>query len=135
MAAPSAPARARRPTQASPRPATLSRSRRRTPPPRSTGPTFTFSDTQAGVTFLCQLDGSAFSACSSPTTYSGLTQASHTFAVKTQDPPPPLDRSHLHLLRHRGRCELPLPARWQRLQRLLEPDDLLKSHPGQPHLL
>jgi hypothetical protein len=37
------------------------------------------------VKFLCQLDGSAFSACSSGKTYSGLGQGSHTFAVEAQD--------------------------------------------------
>ena len=38
------------------------------------------------MSFLCQLDGSAFSTCSSPVTYSGpLTQGSHTFSVKAQD--------------------------------------------------
>jgi hypothetical protein len=54
-------------------------------PTNQTSASFSFSDTEAGVSFLCQLDGSAFSACSSPTTYSGLSQASHTFAVKAQD--------------------------------------------------
>ena len=50
-----------------------------------TGATFTFTDTQAGVTFLCQLDSSAFSACPSPAVYSGLGQGSHTFAVQARD--------------------------------------------------
>src|SRR5207248_2108304 len=46
---------------------------------------FGFSDTEAGVSFLCQLDTSAFTACTSPATYSGLSQGTHTFAVKAQD--------------------------------------------------
>ena len=46
---------------------------------------FSFSDTQAGVSFLCQLDGSAFTACTSPATYSALSQGSHTFSVEAQD--------------------------------------------------
>ena len=50
-----------------------------------TGATFTFTDTQAGVTFLCQLDGSASTACTSPAVYSGLGQGSHTFAVQARD--------------------------------------------------
>ena len=54
-------------------------------PTNQTSASFSFSDTQAGVKFLCQLDGSAFSACSSGKTYSGLSQASHTFAVEAQD--------------------------------------------------
>src|SRR2546428_3260684 len=55
-------------------------------PTNQTGASFSFTDTQAGVSFLCQLDGAAFSACSSPVTYPGpLTQASHSFSVKAQD--------------------------------------------------
>jgi large repetitive protein len=54
-------------------------------PTTQTSATFRFSDAQKGVSFLCQLDGSGFSACSSPKTYSGLIQGSHTFSVKAQD--------------------------------------------------
>jgi hypothetical protein len=50
-----------------------------------TSANFTFTDSEAGVSFFCQLDGSAFSACTSPTSYSGLSQSSHTFSVKAQD--------------------------------------------------
>jgi large repetitive protein len=54
-------------------------------PTTQTSATFRFSDAQKGVSFLCQLDGSGFSACSSPKTYSSLIQGSHTFSVKAQD--------------------------------------------------
>jgi hypothetical protein len=54
-------------------------------PTKQTKATFKFIDSQAGVSFLCQLDGSAFSACFSPTSYSGLSKGSHTFSVKAQD--------------------------------------------------
>jgi hypothetical protein len=54
-------------------------------PSNQTSATFTFSDTQTGVSFLCQLDGNGFSTCSSPASYSGLNQGSHTFSVKAQD--------------------------------------------------
>jgi hypothetical protein len=55
-------------------------------PTNQTSAGFSFSDTQADVTFVCQLDGRAFSSCTSPTTYaSPLGQGSHTFAVKAQD--------------------------------------------------
>jgi IPT/TIG domain/Bacterial Ig domain len=54
-------------------------------PTSQTSASFGFTDTEAGVTFLCQLDGSAFSACSSPASYSGLSQGNHTFSVKAQD--------------------------------------------------
>jgi hypothetical protein len=56
-----------------------------TNPTNQTGASFSFTDTEAGVIFLCQLDGSGYSACSSPATYSGLNQGSHTFLVKAQD--------------------------------------------------
>jgi hypothetical protein len=46
---------------------------------------FTFTDTQAGVTFVCSLDSSGFTACSSGQTYSGLGQGSHTFSVEAKD--------------------------------------------------
>ena len=54
-------------------------------PTNQTSASFTFTDTQGGVSFLCQRDGSTFSACTSPKTYSGLTQGNHTFSVKAQD--------------------------------------------------
>jgi hypothetical protein len=47
--------------------------------------TFTFSDVQAGVTFVCQLDAGTYSPCSTPKNYSGLDDGSHTFAVKAVD--------------------------------------------------
>ncbi|MCW3016577.1 MAG: OmpA protein, partial [Solirubrobacterales bacterium] len=46
---------------------------------------FYFSDDEAGVSFLCSLDGSTFAACSSPKSYSGLSQGSHTFRVEAVD--------------------------------------------------
>jgi hypothetical protein len=54
-------------------------------PSNSTSPTFSFTDTEAGVTFLCKLDGAAFSSCVSPKTYSGLAQGAHTFTVEARD--------------------------------------------------
>jgi hypothetical protein len=54
-------------------------------PTNQTSASFSFTDAQTGVSFLCQLDGSAFSACTSPKTYAGLSLASHTFSVKAQD--------------------------------------------------
>jgi large repetitive protein len=54
------------------------------PPASSTVATasFEFVATQPGSTFECALDGSAFTACVSPVTYSGLNTGSHTFSVR-----------------------------------------------------
>ena len=69
-------------TQAPPTPAITAK-----PPSPSASPdaTFSFTDTEAGVAFLCRLDGAAFAPCSSPTTSSALKDGSHTFAVQARD--------------------------------------------------
>jgi hypothetical protein len=51
----------------------------------STTATFTFSADDAAATFQCSLDGSAFAACTSPRTFSGLGEGSHTFEVRAVD--------------------------------------------------
>jgi hypothetical protein len=51
----------------------------------STQAVFLFSDSENGVTLLCSLDGSAFAGCSSPKTYTGLSQGSRTFRVQARD--------------------------------------------------
>ena len=48
--------------------------------------TFSFSSTEANSTFVCKLDAGPFEPCSSPRTYSGLTNGSHTFSVAATDP-------------------------------------------------
>jgi hypothetical protein len=48
-------------------------------------PSFTFSDSEAGVSFRCDLDGAGFSACSSPQDYGDLEDGEHTFSVKAKD--------------------------------------------------
>ena len=67
-----------------------------TQPPRTTitsGPTavtstriavFAFASSEAS-SFSCSLDGAAFSSCSSPKTYGGLTYGEHTFRVSATD--------------------------------------------------
>jgi hypothetical protein len=55
-------------------------------PTDATTASFVFSDSEAGVTFGCQVDGSAFSTCTSSAAYSGLAAGAHTFAVHAIDP-------------------------------------------------
>jgi hypothetical protein len=47
--------------------------------------TFVFSDSQAGVTFLCAKDSHTFATCSSPKTYGSVSVAAHTFYVEARD--------------------------------------------------
>lgn len=51
----------------------------------STSSSFTFSSEEVGASFTCSLDGSAFAACSSPASYTDLTDGDHTFAVRATD--------------------------------------------------
>jgi hypothetical protein len=45
----------------------------------------TFHDGEAGLHHSCRIDGGGFVACSSPMSYSGLTDGSHAFAVRATD--------------------------------------------------
>ena len=54
-------------------------------PTNATTASFTYTDSQSGVSFKCSLDSSSFSACpSAGQSYSGLSDGSHTFAVEAQ---------------------------------------------------
>jgi hypothetical protein len=44
-----------------------------------------FSANQNASGFICSLDGGAFQSCSSPASYSGLSQGAHSFVVKAID--------------------------------------------------
>ncbi|MGI9186842.1 MAG: beta-propeller fold lactonase family protein, partial [Gaiellales bacterium] len=46
---------------------------------------FTFTGAGAGETYVCSVDGGTFAACASPRGLAGLTDGSHTFAVKISD--------------------------------------------------
>ncbi|HEV8688024.1 MAG TPA: hypothetical protein VGQ84_12170, partial [Gaiellaceae bacterium] len=54
---------------------------------------FSFSSTEAGSTFECALDGAAFATCSSPQSYSGLSDGAHSFQARATDPAGNVDAS------------------------------------------
>jgi hypothetical protein len=57
----------------------------------STSASFAFTSTEAGSTFECNIDGSAFASCTSPQNYTSLAEGSHTFQVGAIDPAGNLD--------------------------------------------
>lgn len=54
-------------------------------PTNSTSASFSFTSTETGSTFECQLDSGGYSTCTSPKSYTGLTAGSHIFYVKAND--------------------------------------------------
>jgi hypothetical protein len=54
-------------------------------PSNSSTATFTFSDTEPGVSFRCAVDGAAAVGCASPYTRTSLTNGVHTFSVAARD--------------------------------------------------
>jgi probable HAF family extracellular repeat protein len=52
---------------------------------KSTSASFSFSSSEAGSTFQCSRDASTFSGCTSPKSYSSLSQGNHTFRVRAID--------------------------------------------------
>jgi hypothetical protein len=52
----------------------------------STSATFTFTDDDATASYVCRLDGAAFSACTTPRAYAGLAAGPHAFDIKARDP-------------------------------------------------
>lgn len=51
-------------------------------PSTSTSATFTFKDSQPGVSFRCALDSASFAACTSGISYANLAGGNHTFRVQ-----------------------------------------------------
>src|SRR3989338_987816 len=47
--------------------------------------TFIFTSTEDGSTFECQMDSGGYTSCTSPKSYTGLTESSHSFSVKAID--------------------------------------------------
>ncbi|EON24300.1 OmpA/MotB domain protein [Nocardioides sp. CF8] len=56
-------------------------------PPATSGSlaTFAFTDTDATAVFDCRLDAGAWTSCSSPKTYIGLSHGSHTVNIRAVD--------------------------------------------------
>ncbi len=59
----------------------------------STSATFTFSASEGGSSFACNLDGSDWQTCASPTSYSGLAAGAHRFSVMAIDATGNMDTS------------------------------------------
>jgi hypothetical protein len=51
----------------------------------ATSASITFHSTEIGSTFECSLDGAAAASCTSPASYTGLSDGSHTFSVTATD--------------------------------------------------
>lgn len=60
---------------------------------RSSKATFKFRSDEANSTFQCRLDGSSFTGCASPKTYTSLGRGKHTFEVRARDRAGNLDGS------------------------------------------
>jgi len=54
-------------------------------PSNSTTASFEFTCNATSCTFECQMDGGGFASCSSPKSYSGLSEGSHNFQVRATD--------------------------------------------------
>ena len=131
----------------------------------STSARFTFSSNETGSTFECKLDSGAYESCTSPKSYSSLSQGSHTFSVRATDaagnidatpasytwtvdtvapnttidtkPTDPLEQrfAELHLLFQRDGLDLRVQARQRRLRKLHLSQEPHGSLGGFAHLL
>src|SRR5574338_423484 len=85
-------------------------------PSSSTSASFSFTSTKTG-TFECQIDASGFTVCTSPHSYSSLTQGSHTFQVRAIDTDGNVD---------------PTPASYTWTIDSIFPDTTITSSPSDP---
>jgi large repetitive protein len=51
----------------------------------TSSPSFAFTASESGSSFVCRLDGGAFAPCASPSQYNGLGDGPHTFGLKATD--------------------------------------------------
>ena len=90
-------------------------------PTASTSAAFTFTGADPGGSgvagFECDLDGAGFSACSTGQNYSGLSNGSHTFQVRSVDNAGNKDAT---------------PASFTWVVDTTTPDTIIDSTPGQP---
>jgi hypothetical protein len=92
-------------TNTDPTPASYTWTIDTTPPNTTIGPTMPAANTQSssatfdlgsnepGSTFECRLDGAPFVSCTTPASYSGLADGTHTFDVRATDPAGNVDAS------------------------------------------
>ena len=88
-----------------------------TDPSSSADASFTFSSTDVGSTFECQLDGTGWVGCTSPQPYTGLADGSHTFEVKATNT--------------RGNID-PTPASWTWRIDTTSPNTTIDTGPTDP---
>ena len=81
----------------------------------ATSASFTLSSDTAGATFQCSLDDAGFTPCTSPVSYSGLSNGSHTFRVRARDSLGAVDAS---------------PATWTWIVDTVAPDTSIASGPS-----
>ncbi|MBC8514893.1 hypothetical protein H8D30_03420 [bacterium] len=85
-------------------------------PDANTSATFSFSSSDPGSTFDCALEGGAWASCTSPHTYTGLTEGAHHFEVRAHD----------------GLSNDPTPAVWDWTIDTTPPDTTIDSGPNDP---
>ena len=134
-------------------------------PTSSAAASLSFTSTETGSSFQCQLDANTYAACTSPSTITGLLDGSHTFSVRATDAAGNTDANarHVHLDRghwpaghddhvaadesldshvgellvrvERGGLDVPVPARRRILCRLLVADEPERPRGRLAHVL